>query len=157
MRRKQRRHHCDLPLAERACGRRHVSPSSQGSSLSEDGERTLLLCGVSLGRSTESKPLSLSLLLLLLLLPLHSEAPSFEIRYLASLSLSIRNSAQLHSATSPNERIDSMSFGFHLHSLIMSEHANDYPSVDAPDAVSCDVDGAFHHSRREREGERREE
>ena len=61
MRRKQRRHHCDLPLAERACGRRHVSPSSQGSSLSEDGERTLLLCGVSLGRSTESKPLSLSL------------------------------------------------------------------------------------------------
>ena len=32
----------------------------------------------------------------------------------------------------------------------MSEHANDYPSVDAPDAVSCDVDGAFHHSKRER-------
>ena len=87
MRRKQRRHHCDLPLAERACGRRHVSPSSQGSSLSEDGERTLLLCGVSLGRSTESKPLSLPSPLLLLL-PLHSEAPSFEIRYLASLSLS---------------------------------------------------------------------
>ena len=76
---------------------------------------------------------------------------------ISPLSLSIRNSAQLHSATSPNERIDSMSFGFHLHSLIMSEHANDYPSVDAPDAVSCDVDGAFHHSRREREGERREE
>ena len=33
----------------------------------------------------------------------------------------------------------------------MSEHANDYPSVDAPDAVSCDVDGAFHHSKRGRE------
>ena len=123
-----------LPRIELERGWRENSPSLRGLAWSVNRVET---------------PLSSSVLLLL---PLHFEAPSFEIRYLASLS--IRNSAQLHKATSPKERIDAMTFGLHLHSLIMSETANDYPSVDAPDAVSCDVDGAFHHSRRERERER---